>query len=1065
MIREALEELYGYDLLKFGVEENTLPQGEGRKPVDRRYGTVLVEFKWNMNKSRCEHGSKQALEYLEQLEATTNSIGKYTALVCDGKQWGFLIERRDTESRKENATERQSASHFEWRQNSTAAVRRFLQICGDHTLTPLTGNNLAQVFSPKADSTRHFVAMLAVLLEGKRMGDRPDTLFCEWRRSTEVAYGSLDSHDQAIGVELREHFDIPANHAESLAEILFLVHTYFAFIARIIAIESLAIALNDHASRPSGWGTLTDDPLHQMLIRLDKGQLPNRVTVANLFEADVFGWWTPIVDEEVLNSVRNLLNNLSQFAFPRTVYGTLPASDLLRELYIRLIPQPLRKRLGEYPTPMWLAEACLEAVKSGDSEILTKRVLDPCCGTGAFLLPVLRQRVIELRTDNSEKVTSGDVQKVLDDVVGFDINPLAVVATRANFLITLGPLAEIGEIALRVWRTDSIVLPDTTPAQGVLTDERLTGNRYLELHTSAPEAFPIPEQLTKATQISLIRNAIEQNLDDLTGLESMIATLSGTLGPHGKDPCCADDDEWHDICQVLEVLYERISILAEKGRNGVWAGIIANSFAPMFAGKFDLVVGNPPWLGYSKLPLHWRTDAERLWRKYGLWTYPVSADEKHKGRAQYNDIAALVHAVSLDRYATDNGTVAFLVPDNLIIGDPGARAWRKFHYRSDSKADAQTPVDVEFAVTRCEDWSRVKPFGNVAANRPVFVVTQRGLSHTFPVPGFRWKRTDKGSRLHSSWAVVKDHLVANEGQYDPADSSLEYSAWSFRRPGTEFICAGSNFYKFGMGVNTRGAAGVYHVKVLSAQVSSGTVKIENLKDDGRNKDVVVHSGSVESTLVHPFFRGRDIRKWSLKRYEYMILPQDPESFTAPLSEKKMATSYPKTLAWLKKHKVVLKNRSRPNSSWNMERDWFRVEGPFAHFEHDYAVVVPEQELPPCSAILTLGPYDKALGRRCMMIPNHKVVMCSVPTLDEAVYLCAILNSTHVGRFIESFASSIAVSPTTLSRIGIPQYRYDDFKHTAVVEIGKSILGASDVEPASENFQGQLDDAVKAVFVG
>jgi hypothetical protein len=57
----------------------------------------------------------------------------------------------------------------------------------------------------------------------------------------------------------------------------------------------------------------------------------------------------------------------------------------------------------------------------------------------------------------------------------------------------------------------------------------------------------------------------------------------------------------------------------------------------------------------------------------------------------------------------------------------------------------------------------------------------------------------------------------------------------------------------------------------------------------------------------------------------------------------------------------------------------------------------------------------------MPVPNHKFVFCAVPTLREAGYLAAVLNSPPVQDFLASYGSATAIAPTTLSRLAIPAF--------------------------------------------
>lgn len=1042
LIREALVALYGFDQGAFQVEHDTLPAGGGYSPADRIYGSVLVEYEWKMGPGRRSHGADQALTYLSNLEKTTGNINAYTAVVTDGRQWGFIVDRPDTQPSL-FAAERQPDEYFEWRENSAGACRRFLQLCATYQQTPVSGRAVAAAFGPAEEAVGQFVTMMATVLEGRSPGDRIDTLLREWSRSTEVVYGSLDSLDSDLAGQLRNEFDIPSHLCDQFTELLFVVHSYFAFVARLVAVETLAIGWNEPESQPSHWASLSDIELKSRIERLDAGEVPTGIsTIQNLFESDVFSWWVDHLDLGLLRVARPVLDILGQFAFPTVAFGVIAPTDLLRELYLRLIPRELRGQLGEFPTPTWLAEASLERMAKVGAPIADGRVLDPCCGTGAFLLPLLQRRVTRLRLEKGEKVTSEDVQQALDCVAGMDINPIAVTATRANMLVTLGSLAEVGGFRIPVWRTDSIIVPDPAPSQGSLIEPRLANGRFLELRTSAPEAFPVPVEMANADGVAAIRTALDDALmegDRDVGSVVFHTQLANVFGTVGTQAVTDDETVWSDIRDVLDVLYDRVRDLADAGRDGVWAKIIENSFAPLFVGRFDAVVGNPPWLGWPKLPERWRTDAETLWKRYGLWEIPLSAGETRRHRAQFNDIATLAFATALERYVVDDGWVGFLTPEALTIADPGARAFRKFRLRTDKSMAHDSPIDVHFSIEHCDNWGQVKPFGSEAANRPVFLIARRGKQHTFPVPTVRWARSHAGSSLAPDWRVAKSQLTPTLGESVPADPTASFAAWSFTEPGVPLIAGGHNTWSFGMGVNTRGAAGVFHVNVDRSDHSAGTVRIRNRPRDGRNPDVVEQVGDSESALIYPFFRGRDIRPWVAEPSGHMVVTQDPTDLTSLLGEKELARRFPKALRWLRRHRTVLQTRSVPNAGWDIAgRDWYRLEGPWGHLGSGYLVVLPEQALPPPAAVVSANHMDFDLGRRAMPIPNHKVVFCAVPSFDEAAYLAAIINSAPMQQFLTSYGSSTAISPTTLSRLAIPPYTPDE-EQLRVAEIARSII--------------------------
>jgi type I restriction-modification system DNA methylase subunit len=111
--------------------------------------------------------------------------------------------------------------------------------------------------------------------------------------------------------------------------------------------------------------------------------------------------------------------------------------DLFKRLYQNLVPKRVRHDLGEYFTPDWLAELVLKEV--GYDGDLEKRVLDTACGSGTFLVLAIKEAKNYAEehfvTDKSELL-----RKIVRNVAGIDLNPLAVLASRANYVIALGDL-------------------------------------------------------------------------------------------------------------------------------------------------------------------------------------------------------------------------------------------------------------------------------------------------------------------------------------------------------------------------------------------------------------------------------------------------------------------------------------------------------------------------------------------------------------------------------------------------------------------------------------------------
>jgi N-6 DNA Methylase len=95
----------------------------------------------------------------------------------------------------------------------------------------------------------------------------------------------------------------------------------------------------------------------------------------------------------------------------------------LKALYHRLLPKQLRHDLGEYYTPDWLAEYVID--RAGYAGEPGTRMLDPACGSGTFLVSAMRRMKGRASEDGLD--AGETAQAVLNGIVGFDLNPLAVI--------------------------------------------------------------------------------------------------------------------------------------------------------------------------------------------------------------------------------------------------------------------------------------------------------------------------------------------------------------------------------------------------------------------------------------------------------------------------------------------------------------------------------------------------------------------------------------------------------------------------------------------------------------
>ncbi len=214
--------------------------------------------------------------------------------------------------------------------------------------------------------------------------------------------------------------------------LLFAVHTYYA-----IAIKALVAASLSGQAGHAPWEYLESADYWR-----EKG-------ITNFLVDHVFSWYLDVWDDDLATALRALLDSVGECS---ARIPSRPQTDLFKDLYEALVPPAVRHALGEYYTPRWLVEMTLEEV--GFEGAPHSRVLDPACGSGAFLVAAISA---VLRRVGDVKDEHAPAQRITNSVFGFDLNPLAVLAARANYALAIADLLN-GEapVELPVYHCDTL---------------------------------------------------------------------------------------------------------------------------------------------------------------------------------------------------------------------------------------------------------------------------------------------------------------------------------------------------------------------------------------------------------------------------------------------------------------------------------------------------------------------------------------------------------------------------------------------------------------------------------
>jgi hypothetical protein len=244
------------------------------------------------------------------------------------------------------------------------------------------------------------------------------------------------------------------------ASLLFSLQTYYAILLKVLAAKITAPFSPVPPVPGPPAEDMTNQELREEMLKLEGRGSRSTMGIGDFPGEDPFRWYLDAWDGRVADVMRNILLAVGRYE-PASLSGKPGDSrDLLKLLYHQLFPKVLRHDLGEYYTPDWLAEYLLNEV--GYDGNPDTRLLDPACGSGTFLIKAINRvkRWFRERRHECGYGEEGLIRRILTNIVGFDLNPLAVMAARANYLLSLGDLLKFkASPGLPVHLCDSIMTP------------------------------------------------------------------------------------------------------------------------------------------------------------------------------------------------------------------------------------------------------------------------------------------------------------------------------------------------------------------------------------------------------------------------------------------------------------------------------------------------------------------------------------------------------------------------------------------------------------------------------
>lgn len=509
--------------------------------------------------------------------------------------------------------------------------------------------------------------------------------------------------------------------------------------------------------------------------------------------------------------------------------------EMLGRAFESLMQEEARRARGAFYTPPALVsqlgrdglEAALKDLSTADelAALDTLRVLDPACGSGAFLVFALEELAERRRRAGDARPVAQRRRHVLTrNIFGVDVDPLAVWLCQLRLWLSVvveeegeRSLAPLPNIDWNIREGDALAGRGFADAQDGAdpTMERL---RLRYARTSGARKRTLAKALDRAERARAEAAARERvRLLTAQRRELIAAARSPDLFSRTRHV----DRATRAALDALRNAVRRARTELAALRAG---GPLPFSFATHFpdvaaAGGFSLVLGNPPWVRTRDIPLEQR---EALRERFDVfrsaaWEAGAAAAAAGRGFASQVDLAALFteRAVRLTR---SGGAIALLLPAKLwgSLAGGGLRAL----------------LAREAPPLRMEDWSGSSAGFDAVVYPSSVVATRQSVQTVEPCVRTTVHRHDHPL----TWDIPRPSL--------PLDATAG-APWMLLPP--EVRAAFDHLSRAGTAL----AESVLGRPLLG--VKSGCNDAFLLDEDD--------AATIERGLLRPLVRGEDIRAW------------------------------------------------------------------------------------------------------------------------------------------------------------------------------------------------------------
>ena len=795
---------------------------------------------------------------------------------------------------------------------------------------------------------------------------------------------------------------------------MFVFQTYLSTFAKLLAYSFLDKDTD-----------LSDDETMNVL----RGDAFNKFNVNNFAEGDFFSWVAKdYCRQNSLPWCRKILIKLSDYDL------TSAEEDIFKGLYQEVIGNETRHALGEYYTPDWLCERIVADLDLHKGS----RVLDPACGSGSFLraaIAAIRRRNPRVRAET-----------LAANIVGIDIHPLAVQITKTTVLLALRWAKKTSKpLVLRVYLANALLLNKDASLYGEIFDVTINAERYQVNMSALGGDMDKYDNAVRFCDSWAGRSTDQQSLD--------------SFSRHFAKEFSLQSKSAQSLINGFYKIYVAMRQARQDGKNSIWRFVLQNLYKPVFIyQKFDVVVGNPPWLTYSDV-----ANAEYQSLLRGL-ANELEVTPWNRANMPHLEIAALFLSHASSYFLRPGGKIAFVLPHSLLTGA--------------QHENTRKGAIHGFQLSTLWDLEKVSPlfnmpstvfFGEQKANGQRVQFPSAGLrgasfAGTLPQAQMSWDAAEKFiSEKPATWHLSQMVSLSNNGNGTTAitaDKVFQSSQCGYYAP---YFTQGATIVPRAFYCITSDLRGVHNRDLHWREVVNSKTDPLILRYAKKPWDKDFH-GFLETKYFFRTAVAKNVVPFAFAGLQLVVLPvrikKEWDGNVAEMVDSCDIDRY--AYQWFascenewEQHKT---DKSRENEMSYLERLNYQRGITGQNLNTRFLVLYTASAMNACAAVL--GRQDKEL-LDFPFFADSSTYWYATNNLSEAHYLAAFLNSHIANKKIKQFQPRGLFGPRSIHKkilqLPLPQYDGKNAAHKRLATLGGQCAKAAQKIAAVHLDEGDVND--------